>query len=82
MFESLGYHAGGSWEVEPGIEKVAVYADALGKPQHAARQLPNGRWTSKVGTMEDIEHEMEGLEGESYGRVVLVLERRTDGGGE
>jgi hypothetical protein len=82
VFESRGYRAVESRELEPGAEKVALYADARGKPQHVARQLPNGRWTSKVGTMEDIEHELEGLEGESYGRVVLVLDRRTDGGGE
>ena len=81
-FESLGYRAGTNLELERGVEKVAVYADARGKPQHVARQLPNGRWTSKVGTMEDIEHELEGLEGELYGHVVLLLGRRAAEPGE
>jgi len=81
VFELLGYRAGESRDFESGVEKVALYADLSGKPQHVARQLPNGRWTSKIGTMEDVEHELDGLEGESYGRVVLVLERRSDESG-
>lgn len=78
-FAALGYHECESRELESGFEKIAIYADARGDPQHVARQLATGRWTSKVGKMEDIEHELEGLEGEAYGSVVLVL-RRTAGG--
>jgi len=77
-FESIGYLPWDNGELELDVDKVALYADASGAPQHVARQLPNGRWTSKVGKMEDIEHELDGLEGESYGRVVLVLGRRTN----
>lgn len=43
-------------DLEEGFEKVAIYADTLGKPQHAARQLISGHWTSKLGPMEDIDH--------------------------
>jgi hypothetical protein len=32
---------------EPGFEKVVLYADALGMWTHAARQLSDGRWSSK-----------------------------------
>ena len=32
-------------QLEPGFEKIALYADNSGKPTHAARQLDNGRWT-------------------------------------
>ncbi|HEX8360526.1 MAG TPA: hypothetical protein VF613_10475 [Longimicrobium sp.] len=78
VFESIGYRPCENRELERDIEKVAVYADARG-PQHVARQLPNGRWTSKVGTMEDIEHELYGLEGASYGEVMLVLGRKIAG---
>ena len=60
--------------IEPGWEKVALYATDEG-PTHAARQLPNGRWTSKLGRDEDIEHELEGLAGSHYGAVVLFLRR-------
>ncbi|MCY7407984.1 MAG: hypothetical protein LH631_11575, partial [Alkalinema sp. CAN_BIN05] len=39
------------------------------RPQHVARQLPNGLWTSKLGRLEDIEHELDGLSGDLYGTV-------------
>lgn len=74
-FESLGYRVCESRQFEPGLEKVAIYEDSGGVPQHVARQLATGLWTSKMGTMEDIEHELDGLEGSSYGRVVRVLAR-------
>jgi hypothetical protein len=48
-FETLGYTLASDGSVEPGYEKVAIFA--LGtKPTHAAKQLPNGRWSSKLGS--------------------------------
>jgi hypothetical protein len=60
--------------VEPGYEKVALFALA-GVPKHAARQLPSGRWVSKLGPSEDIEHALHDLTGMVYGSVVLVMKR-------
>jgi hypothetical protein len=52
-------------------------------PLYAARQLPNGRWTSKLGEWEDIEHALHDLTGMVYGSVVLVMKRpRTANAGE
>lgn len=76
----LGYQACESAELEVGVEKIAVYADEMG-PTHVARQLKNGYWTSKMGPREDIEHELSGLEGECYGRVVAVASRPFGGQG-
>jgi hypothetical protein len=47
----------------------------LGKPTHVAGQLVTGRWTSKLGESEDIEHGLRDLEGDVYGVVVLVMQR-------
>ena len=74
-FASLGYLQCKSDEPEPGFEKVALFADERGIPRHAARQLPRGRWTSKLGELEDIEHGLRDLEGAEYGTVVLILRR-------
>ena len=58
---------------EAGYEKIALYADASGNPTHAARQRPDGSWTSKLGGLEDIAHSMlDSLSGTAYGRPVLV----------
>jgi hypothetical protein len=42
-FAALGYTPCPSEEHETGFEKVAVFADPLGIPTHAARQLGSGR---------------------------------------
>ena len=42
-----------------------------------ARQLDNGWWTSKLGGLEDIEHEkVEGVSGACYGEIVCFMCRR------
>jgi hypothetical protein len=74
-FGALGYSPCSGDQVEPGFEKVALFADAQGRPRHAARQLPSGRWTSKMGELEDIEHGLHDLAGSVYGIVVQVLRR-------
>jgi hypothetical protein len=61
--------------LELGVEKVALFADADSMPMHAARQLANGRWTSKLGFLEDIEHDLHDVSGEAYGTIVVVLRR-------
>ena len=65
----------------PGAEKIALFADERGFT-HVARQLSNGRWTSKLGSDCDIEHELEALKGFEdspdayrYGRVVAFMRR-------
>ena len=61
--------------LESGFEKIALFVDPSGMPTHAARQLTDGRWTSKLGASVDIEHSLRDLEGDQYGRVALVLRR-------
>lgn len=74
-FGTLGFAESASPELEEGFEKAAIFIDADGIPSHAARQLPNGRWTSKLGPQEDIEHSLVDLEGNRYGRVAVVMRR-------
>jgi hypothetical protein len=81
-FATLGYAVCNDDRREAGYEKIALFA-LLGAPKHAARQLPSGRWTSKLGVGEDIEHALHDLTGMVYGSVVLVLKRpRPPGAGE
>lgn len=74
-FALLGYTPAAGPGAESGVEKVALYASA-GRPTHAARQLPDGWWTSKLGPSVDIEHETpEAVAGGVYGEVVAILAR-------
>jgi hypothetical protein len=74
-FALLGYEPCETDALERGVEKVALFA-SHGEVTHAARQLPSGRWTSKLGVGVDIEHALRSLEGGIYGEVAQVLSRR------
>lgn len=75
-FKLFGFDPCNNAEWESGFEKVAIYVDQNGEPTHMARQLASGTWTSKLGEMEDIEHNhLTGLEGNIYGSVAQILKR-------
>lgn len=75
-YRIYGFEECSTADLEPGFEKIAIYATGMGSPQHVARQLPNGNWTSKLGRWEDIEHiGLSALAGGSYGQPVLFLRR-------
>ena len=74
-FATVGYRPWANDSLEAGVEKVAIFV-LRGLPVHAARQLSNGWWTSKIGQYWDIEHEsLAALEGEEYGAVACILAR-------
>lgn len=75
VFVGLGYQTCDDGALEDGFEKVALYLKGA-LWTHAARQLPNGLWTSKLGPDEDIQHETpEALCGDLYGLVHCIMRR-------
>jgi hypothetical protein len=79
-YAAVGFVPASDDSFQPEVEKVAVYARG-GKPTHVARQLPSGRWTSKLGRAEDIEHDLAALAGDIYGAVAFILQRPRPSGG-
>jgi hypothetical protein len=76
IFEIHGYQHCDSPDVESGFEKVALYEHPVYGIEHVTRQLETGRWTSKIGEWEDIEHETaKSLEGIEYGLVAAFMKR-------
>ena len=78
-FRTVGYQecSNGRWEWA--FEKIAIYA--LGNEvKHASRQqIDDGKWRSKLGPDEDIEHTLSGLEGWYYGYVAAYMKRPIPG---
>ena len=78
LFRRLGFELCDNSEPEPGFEKIAVYGKA-GDFTHVARLLESGSWTSKLGGLEDIEHDDLGSladdSDDSYGRPLVFLRR-------
>ena len=79
-YETQGYFVCPDGSHELWYEKIAIYVDSKGTPAHAARQLEHGRWTSKLGDWEDIEHEtLSALESSDYGTVAKYMKRPIKG---
>ena len=75
-FATLGFESCPDGQLEAGFEKIAIYA-RTGVPTHAARQLGDGRWTSKMGSEFDIEHaDVNDVSGPGYGAPVTFMRRR------
>ena len=78
-YATLGYTLYFDGTLEPGIEKIALYGKGphgSELPTHAALQLETGKWTSKLGVFEDIQHDTSAdVHGPTYGRVICYLGR-------
>ena len=80
VFTGLGYELCADAGYETGWQKVALYAKD-GEWKHAATQLPNGDWSSKLGLDEDIRHRTpESLAGDDYGQVHCLMRRKEPDG--
>ena len=82
-FGKLGYEPCENSDLEKDFEKVAIYVTtkdeihtSKGTPTHMARQLSDGKWTSKLGQDVDISHNsLQSIEGKNYGEVKQILKR-------
>lgn len=76
-FKNLGYVETPNKELESGVSKIAIYIDtSTDRFKHVAKQMEDGRWKSKLGDWEDIEHDVaETLIGKSYGDKIIYLLR-------
>jgi hypothetical protein len=76
VFRALGYeNCDMNATLELGFTKVAVYGYGF-LYTHAARQLSDGKWTSKLGKGDDIEHDSpDDVAGGLYGEVQEIMKR-------
>lgn len=75
LFKKIGYEICNNPNVEPGYEKIVIYQNALGIPTHAARQLNNGHWTSKLGREIDVSHSLFSMRDGAYGNATVIMKR-------
>jgi hypothetical protein len=75
----FGFSSCANGDVGIGVEKIVLYG-LQDYVDHAARQLPNGRWTSKRGLYgDDIEHDTaESISGGEYGPILGFFARRDE----
>ncbi len=76
LFKRIGYRICKNDRKEFWYTKVAIYCDDKKIPTHAARQLRNGYWTSKLGRNYDISHTLYSMSDGYYGNVEVFMKRR------
>ena len=74
-FRAVGFVPCAAPEVEPSFETIALYM-LDGQPTHVARIETGAIWTSKLGLLELIEHEPDGLNGVEYGTPVHFFRKK------
>ncbi len=75
LFAREGFSLCEDDSLEPGYEKIAIYA-FVGQFTHVARQLENGQWTSKLGNLEVITHPSPAsLARGIYGNIHCIMRR-------
>lgn len=75
MFVGQGFVACETPLPENGFQKIALYGKRS-EFSHVALQMPSGRWSSKLGGWEDVEHDtLEVLSGPIYGKPKLFMKR-------
>lgn len=75
LFATDGWELTQSTAVEEGYEKIAFFA-LNGVPKHAARLLPTGQWTSKLGQHIDLSHGLNDLDGPEYGQIIGIYRKK------
>ncbi|MNR19959.1 hypothetical protein D3C85_1367780 [compost metagenome] len=77
LYQLIGYEQCIDANFEVGFEKIAIFAFPNGEPTYAARQLPNGNWTSKMGPWHDVEHTLNSMNNSvGYGNATVIMSRR------
>ena len=75
LFESIGYSLCENGKLEEGFQKVAIY-EKNNIPTHAAKQLTNGLWSSKLGSHFDASHRFATTYNSiDYGNVTRFMKR-------
>ena len=77
-FEILGYEACDDDSLEYGCYKIAIFVNAEERPTHVARQLESGEWTSKLGALADVGHDLHDLSHDkvlsiAFGKVAVIM---------
>lgn len=75
LFENIGYSVCENGEIEREYHKIAIY-QKNNIPTHAARQLENGLWTSKLGEHFDVTHSISSMSDGFYGNVGVFMKRK------
>ncbi|HAI76621.1 MAG TPA: hypothetical protein DCM08_10270 [Microscillaceae bacterium] len=73
--QKLGFQVCEDEQLEEGYEKIALFSNDKQYCAHVARQLNNGKWTSKLGQSFDVIHSIFAIENGIYGNAAIFLKK-------
>ncbi|MBN7814210.1 DUF7689 domain-containing protein [Algoriphagus pacificus] len=74
LFATKGFQECDNDVLEMGVEKIVIYTKE-GIVTHAAKQLQNGLWSSKLGQQNDVSHTINSMEDGGYGNATVFMSR-------
>ncbi len=75
LYELIGYEICSDGSFEEGKEKIVIYLNSQGIPTHAAKQIGEDLWSSKLGPHNDVSHSLLALENGTYGNATIFMKR-------
>ena len=69
-YKTLGYEVIREADIDDFLHVIAIMGKDENNVCHAMKRLPDGRWSSKLGRLFDIVHDLHELDGETYGHVI------------
>ncbi len=75
FYQMCGFCKADNFLLETGWEKIAIFED-MGEVAHAARQLEDGSWVSRIGDLVDVIHyDLDAVSGGANGLPCAVVKR-------
>ena len=53
-----------------------MFLDVHGFPTHAAKQIDEHKWSSKLGEHHDVSHTIKSIEDGLYGKAIIFMKRK------
>lgn len=75
FYESFDFEKCDNGEYDEAYLKIAIYTKNE-IPQHAARQLNENMWTSKLGPSNDVRHTLKSMSNGYYGNVAQFMRKK------
>ena len=76
LYKLIGFEVCENEKFEEGFEKIVIFTDNNNIPTHAAKQINDSLWSSKLGGHHDVSHTKFSIEGCNYCNYNIIMKRK------
>jgi hypothetical protein len=77
LYKLIGYEVCDDESFEKDYDKIVIFTDKDNIPTHAAKQIDDTFWSSKLGEYHDVSHSKFSIEGGNYGSFNVIMKRKS-----